>query len=60
MQVPSVLKHSVVSLPPLYQWPQPVKRIILGGTIALCVGIYLLLVAGVFSAVALTISALAG
>ncbi|RME40895.1 MAG: hypothetical protein D6796_16575 [Caldilineae bacterium] len=60
MQVPSLLKPSSVALPPLYQWPTPVKRTILAVTIALCAAFYILLAVGVVSVLVLAIGALAG
>jgi len=60
MQVPSLVKPSVVALPPLYRWPTPVKRAILAVTIALCAGFYILLAVGVVSVLVLAIGAIAG
>jgi hypothetical protein len=45
MQRPTLRKMPMVrvmavSLPPMYTWPIPVKRVILGLGIMLCIGVY--------------------
>ena len=53
MQVPSILRPSFISLPPLHQWPRFIKRIMLAAATLLCIGIYVLLIAGVISLAAI-------
>ena len=35
-----MVRVMAVSLPPMYAWPIPVKRVILGLGIMLCIGVY--------------------
>lgn len=49
MHVFSIFRPRFISLPPLYQWPKPIKRIMLATATVLCFGIYILLIAGVIS-----------
>ena len=53
MQVPKVIRPGVVSLPPMYSWPLPLKRAILTLTTVACLGVYVLLVGGLLGTVLL-------
>ena len=54
MQRPMSIKVQTVtmavqSLPPMYAWPIPVKRAILGLCVILCIIAYVVMTAGIFS-----------
>lgn len=60
MQMPSIAKPvvPVISVPPMYQWPQFLRRVVLTAAIVLCVGVYVTLGAGLISLLVLAINAL--
>jgi hypothetical protein len=41
-----------LALPPLHRWPKPIKRLMLFTGAVLCIGIYVLLLAGVIGLLA--------
>ena len=53
MQVPSIFRSSVSLVLPLHQWPQPLKRAILTVATIFCGFIYIALIMGIFSVLAI-------
>ena len=53
MQVLSIFRLHFFTLPPLHQWPKSIKRVMLAIATALCIGIYVLLFAGLISFLAI-------
>lgn len=53
MQVPEIIRPELVSLPPMYAWPAPLKRVVLLLAAAVCVAAYALLAGGLIGAVVL-------
>ncbi|MEM7034899.1 MAG: hypothetical protein AAF629_35495 [Chloroflexota bacterium] len=49
MQVPAIFRSSVLLVPPLHRWPQPVKRALLTAATVFCAFVYLALIVGIFS-----------
>ncbi|MFQ5610681.1 MAG: hypothetical protein ACE5H9_00960 [Anaerolineae bacterium] len=47
MQVPGIIRPSMISLPPLHTWPSTLKRIVLILATLVCLAAYGLLVGGV-------------
>ena len=54
MQVPSIFQPSFVALPPLHQWPRPLKRAMLVTATILCISTYVLLMAGLIGLLAVS------
>jgi len=52
MQVSSIFRPMSLALPPLHRWPKPIKRLMLFTGAVLCIGIYVLLLAGVIGLLA--------
>ena len=46
---------AVLSLPPMYAWPAPIKRLIFGVGIALCISAYTAMAAGIIGLMTLVI-----
>ena len=42
-----IVSVTALSLPPMYVWPTPVKRIVLGASIILCIIAYAVMAAGI-------------
>jgi len=53
MQLPVVSRANIVSLPPMYAWPQTVKRALLFGAVLGVIGAYVLLGGGIIALLAL-------
>lgn len=53
MQLPIVSRQSIASLPPMYAWPQYLKRALLLGAVLGVVGAYILLGGGIIALLAL-------
>jgi hypothetical protein len=63
MQRPTFVKEPIVtvaalSLPPMYDWPDPVKRTVLAACTILCVIAYVVMTAGVVGLATLVLSLL--
>ncbi len=52
MQLPTVLRPTVNSLPPMYAWPRSLKRVLLGLAVLLVIVAYVLLAGGIIAALA--------
>jgi hypothetical protein len=50
MQVSEIIPPLFTSLPPMYAWPEPLKRVFLTVAIGMCVSVYVLLVGGILGA----------
>lgn len=53
MQLPVVSRSDMVSVPPMYAWPQSLKRALLLGAVLGVIGAYVLLGGGIIALLAL-------
>ena len=53
MQLPTLMRPSTMSIPPLYTWPRSLKRMLLSFAVLLVLGAYLLLGGGLIALLAL-------
>lgn len=53
MQVPSIFRSSIPFVPALHRWPQPLKRALLAFATFFCAVIYMALIIGIFSILAI-------
>ena len=60
MQVHSVFKPALVGMPPLYQWPHFLKRVVLVSATIFCLSIYALLAFGMIGSMILMLNLLTG
>lgn len=50
LQIPKNIRPLFISLPPMYTWPTPLKRVILTLAASACLGVYILLLGGLLGA----------
>jgi hypothetical protein len=60
MQLPAAFRPSTASLPPIYAWPQSIKRVLLVLSILVVIGAYLLLAGGIIAGLAVLAEILGG
>ena len=63
MQRPTSVRSPIVtivtfSLPPMYAWPPPVKRVVFGLCIFLCISAYVAMAAGIIGLATVALGAL--
>lgn len=52
MQLPTVFRHEVSSLPPMYTWPRAVKQVLLALSVLVVIAAYILLAGGIIAMLA--------
>jgi hypothetical protein len=52
MQLPTVFRPQISSLPPMYAWPRSVKKALLTFSILVVIAAYILLAGGIIAALA--------
>ncbi len=52
MQLPTVFRPQISSLPPMYAWPRSVKKALLAFSILMVIAAYILLAGGIIAALA--------
>lgn len=52
MQLPTVFRPQISSLPPMYAWPGSVKKVLLAFSILMVIAAYILLAGGIIAALA--------
>jgi len=60
MQRTTLVKMPIIrvltpSLPPMYAWPTPIKRAVFGLCVALCIGAYVAMAAGIIGLMTLVL-----
>lgn len=60
MQLPTVFRPSISSVPPMYAWPRKVKRALLAVAVFLVIAAYTLLAGGLIAGLAVLADLLGG
>ena len=55
MQLPAVVRTSFISMPPIYTWPQSIKRVLLFSAISAVIVAYALLGGGIIALFAILV-----
>ena len=60
MQLPTVFRQDVNSLPPMYAWPRIVKQLLLAFSVLMVVAAYILLAGGIIAMLAVLAERMGG
>lgn len=60
MQLPTVFRQDVSSLPPMYAWPRIVKQLLLAFSVLMVVAAYILLAGGIIAMLAVLAERMGG
>jgi len=60
MQLPTVVRPTINTMPPMYTWPRSIKRVILAVAVLLVITAYMLLAGGIIAILAVLAGQISG